>query len=293
MNVVTFVARGCLARLECALAGSHSLRPLTSLHEMQRELDEGRGDVGVIDLDACPDSDLRLLTAIVSRHGPALIAYGASAPPAVRKMADLARHGLCHIIFRGVDDLPSSFRRAVRDAAGTRLSAAVLDRLTPMLCPAGDSFRHVISQLFYEPLRFRSPAEVAEAAGIARRTLDRTLCTLDLEPARTFLLAARVTWAYPRMRSARIRVCDISRQLGVAKPERFAQHTRFLLGLPPSILRTQVSPDQFVEMIVARLRRQPRAAARGIAYDHRAGTSVSPGASMEAEPLLREGIASA
>lgn len=276
MNVVAYVARACRVRLESALSDSHSLRTLTSLEDLQRELDDGHADVGVIDLDSCREGDMRLLTAIASRHGPAVIGYGVFAPDLVRRMVALARHGLCHIVYRGVDDLPANLRRAVNDAGGTRLSAEILECLSPMLCRASAPLRDAIAELFYEPLRFRCAADVAQTAGITRRSLDRTLCRLELEPGRTFLLAARVAWAYPRMRSARVRVSDVSQQLGISKPERFAHHTRLLLGLPPSAVRTRVTPEQFVQMIVVRLRRQPRPTATGVACEHRGIASVSP-----------------
>jgi AraC-like DNA-binding protein len=178
------------------------------------------------------------------------------------------------MVYRGVDDGLGNLRRAVRDADGTRLNAEILERLAPMLCPSPAALRGAIAQLFYDPLRFRSVADVAQAAGITRRSLDRTLCSLALEPARTFLLAARVSWAYRRIRATNVRVGDVSRQLGVSKPERFAKQTRSLLGLTPSAIRTHIAPDQFVERIVMRLRRQPRSSPAFASYE-------SPGHGLE------------
>jgi AraC-like DNA-binding protein len=265
MNIVVFAATAALERLRSALAPSYSLCPLTSLERMSYELDVGFAAVAIVDLDVCSEADLRSLTAIVSRHAPVVVAYGVVAPEFCRRVADLARHGLYHIVCRGVDDQPGNLRRVVRDAAAARLSVEVLNGLSPMLARASLRLREAVVELFHEPLRFRSAADVAEAAAVSRRSLDRSLHTLDLEPARTLVIAARVTWAYSCLRNGRVRVSEVSGQLGLSKPERFARHTRLLFGVPPAALRVQLSPDQFVERIVVRLRRQPSPSARGLA----------------------------
>lgn len=259
MKVVAFVASSCIGRMETCLANTHSLRGVASLEALRCALDAGLSDVGLIDLDVCREADMRLLTLIVSRHGPRVVAYATFAQPNVRAILSLARHGLRHVAYRGIDDLPTTVKQTLFEAAASGMSAQILGRLSPLLCGASAGVRNAVAELFSDPLRFRCAADVADVAGITRRSLDRSLHALGLEPTRTFLLAARLTWVYPRMRMAGVRVRDVSQQLGVSKPERLARHTHMLLGLAPSMIRAQLTPDQFVETIAARLRRQPRA----------------------------------
>jgi AraC-like DNA-binding protein len=282
MNVAALVSRKSLSRLESALSVGHSLSVVDSLECIRCRLDEGRAEIGLIDLDACGDEDLRLLTAIVSRHGPAIVAYATFAQASVRTIVRLAGHGLCHVLYRGVDDGPARMRQALVEAAGSRMSGQIVAQISTALSSCSGQFREGIASLFNDPLQFRSATDVARAAGITRRSLDRTLRALELAPGRTFVLAAHLTWAYPRMRTFRARVSDVARELGVAKPERFAQHSRLLLGLPPSVVRTSLSPDQFVEMIVLRLRRQPHAASAVGTYEPpRHGRASSAGRVVE------------
>ena len=276
MRVASFAGMKCLSRLEVALGATETLVPVATVEDLGRELDEGRADVAVIDIDACSHADIHLLTTLVSRHGPAIIAYGAVAPALVHAVVTLAPHGLTQVMCRGVDDIPSCIRRSVHDAAAKRVSSEIVGRLSLMLSRASIQVRDAVAQLFSDPLGFRCVADVAQVAGITRRSLDRTLFTLELEPARMFLLAARVTWAYPRIRAAHTTVSNVARQLGVSKPERFAQHTRLLLGLTPSEVRTEVSPAKFSQLIVARLRRQPRPRVTDVAYEPRWGRVTLP-----------------
>ena len=283
MNVVALVSPAPLRRLASALSVGHSLSVVDSLECVRSRLDDGRAEIGVIDLDACGDDDLAVLIAIVSQHGPAIVAYAAFAQPTVRTIVRLAGHGLCHVVYRGLDDGAPNIRRALLDAAGSTMSGQIVAHLSTALASCSAQLREAISDLFNDPSRFHSATDVARAAGITRRSLDRTLRAIELEPARTFVLAARLAWAYPRMRARRARVSELARTLGVAKPERFAQHSRLLLGLPPSVVCASVSPDQFVETMVLRLRRQPRPLAAVATYEPPRHGLMSPGPGRAAE----------
>ena len=278
MNVVAFLPADRLGRVTSALLAHHTLHVVEGLESIQSELDSGRADVSLVDLDACRDGDMRLLTAIVARHGSAIVVYARFAQPTVRTILGLARRGLSHVIYRGTDDHPTNVGRVLYDAAGSRIGGRIVSQLSPSLSSCRRGVRDAVGELFVDPLRFRCASDVAQSAGIARRSLDRTLHHCALEPARMWVLAARLTWAYPRLRAGSARVSDLSQELGISKPERFARLTRLLLGLPPSVVRTHVSPDQFVQLVVARLQRPSRSADADLTCDHPRGalTALAP-----------------
>lgn len=284
MEVIVFAAQTCVSRLSRLLQPDVAIRGCVNLDEVARSLDEGSADVAWIDLGACSEGDVQRLTTVVSRHTNAVIAYGKFDQAIVRLTLRLARYGLCEVVYKDIDDGAANIRRILLNAVSATLGLQVLTPITAELGGVSRQVRDALGDLFSDPLRFHCVADVAIAAGITRRSLDRALQSADLEPARTFLLAARLTWAYARLRASGARVSHLARQIGVSKPERFARHARQLLGLSPSEIRENVSRAEFVSLLGKRLQRQRPAGERIVTPTLRASAAELPPSGLATIP---------
>lgn len=254
MKVAAFTTSQGAVRLTRTFPPGTLVKCCTHLDEVRRQLDGGEADVGWIDVSAC-SGELDILSRLLSRHGRVVIVDLRLDPASIRTVVALLPNGVRHVIYRETDDVRTVVTQTLHEIQAAKLGARVVAALQGPLDLVAPKVRTGIGQLFADPLRFHRAADIAEAIGMARRSLDRALQSVGLEPARTFLLASRVTWAYTRMRDENARVRDLARAMGLSKPERFTRHTRRLVGLPPSALRADVSQDELVALIVARLRR--------------------------------------
>lgn len=261
MRIVALASARCVAQLRRVIGDGDTLRRADTLIGLKAQMDAGGATVALVDLEECAATDLPCLEALVARHTTSIVVYLRLTGPGCQRVIQLAHHGLARVVSRGFDDSPPSMLRALREAEALSLGIQVIGRLSVQLSRVSGDLRGALEGLFREPLTYRDAGDLAIAAGVSRRSLDRALRTVELEPARTFVLAAHLTWAYPRIRSRGATVCEISRQLGASKPERLTKHMRMLLGMSPSAVRIHLHPEAFVDTIGSRLQRQERPAA--------------------------------
>ena len=137
-----------------------------------------------------------------------------------------------------------------------RMGREVLEALAGPLGRVPHTLVRAIEKLFRSPHSFRDVEDLAFAAGMNRRTLDRWLDKSGLASARTLLLAARLLRAYHFLRDPRSRLEEVTTKVGYASSRSFARQVRAATGLTPSALRLRTGPEQFMTQMTMLLRRQ-------------------------------------
>jgi hypothetical protein len=185
-----------------------------------------------------------------------IVVYASPTPEAMHATFDLARYGVRHIIFRGHDDAPRRIRMALDRVRGEALCERVWHGIRPRFAGAPLPVASAMERLFHSPLQFRGVESIARSSARSRRSLDDWLARLDLASARLFWIAARVAWAYPAMKTPGYLLKRITKRMGYARPQLFADQVRRLTGLNPTALRDSTDPDALVTWLVARLGRR-------------------------------------
>ena len=247
MEVVARLAPALLNHLRVVIAREHTLIPVDGWGELAEMVRTWPVDVAVVDPRADGTVEITELQALLARY-PSLpvVLYTSLTPESLRATVELAKQGIRHVVLRGFDDEPRRFRDLLERQPAYALSESVLNRLTVPLGTVPASLVRALTRLFQAPHAFRGVADLADAAGMTRRSLDRWLDRAGLAPARTILLVARLARAYFYMRDPGYLVEDVTKKLGYASHRLFARQVRAATGLTPSELRHTVEPDQLV-----------------------------------------------
>jgi AraC-like DNA-binding protein len=184
-----------------------------------------------------------------------VVVYTLLTPESLKATVELAKLGIQHVVLRGFDDEPRRFRELLTRLPASRLSDSVLRELTPRLCGSPPLLGRAIARLFDAPHRFRGVEDLARAAGMTRRNLDRWLERSGIASGRMLILGARLTRAYYYMRDPGFLLDEITRKLGYDSPRLFARQVRAATGLTPSALRATMGPEEFTAQLAAMLRR--------------------------------------
>jgi len=215
--------------------------------------------IDVVIVDPRADGALRVdeVATLVERY-PSLpvIVYAVLAPEMLQGTVELARAGVRHVVLRGFDDEPRRFRELLERLPSRTLDGIVMEQLRPRLELAPALLRRAILELFESPHLFRGVSDLARAAGMTRRNLDRWLDRLGLASGRMLLMGARTTRAVHYMRDPGFLLEDITRKLGYESPRLFARQVRAITGLSPSVVRGSVQYEKVIEQVAERLCRR-------------------------------------
>jgi AraC-like DNA-binding protein len=257
VEVAAHLSSPLLSRLRAALEDEYSLIIFEDWHALAEAVRVRPIDAVIVDPRA--DGSLRVseVTTLVERH-PSLsvVVYAVLSPEMLQGTVELARSGVRHVVLRGFDDEPRRFRELLARLPARQLDEIVLERLRPRLESGPALLRRAITKLFESPHLFHGVPDLARAAGMTRRNLDRWLDRLGIASARTLLMGARTTRAVHYMRDPGYLLEDITRKLGYESPRLFARQVRAVTGLSPSVLRGTVQSEKVIQELAGRMCRR-------------------------------------
>ena len=253
MDVLARVSPPLVSHLRVVLGRDDSLGVVADWKALTSEVARFPCDVAIVD-PVCRDSGpLAELLVFASSH-PSLpiVVYTVLSPEAMQATVELVKCGVSSVVIRGFDDEPGRFRAVLRDLSANELSEALLVSLAEHFVCAPVMLLHAIEQLFRSPLRFHDVGDLAKAAGMTRRGLDRWMDDLEVAPAMTFVKGARMLRAYHYMRDPVYRFEDVAAKIGYSE-RAFARQMRVMAGQSPSMIRERVGAKLFVAKLAERL----------------------------------------
>lgn len=260
MEIVALLSDHLLTAFSLAVGPRHSVRIVRTVSALDTVLRLHPINVAVIDPQAAGVGryGLMQLIPVLARHCtvPA-ISYTTVSPEAVRACARLAAHGVRHVVLRGYDDHPASFRALLEGVKAEALSDALLALLEPVLVQLPGPVAAAIESLFQLPHTVGNVEALARLAGTPRRTFDRVLARVGLVQGWTLIRAARVVRAYEYLRGPASRVKEAAAKVGYVRPEQLTEDVTLITGFLPSSLPGALDPEDFVARVALRLRRAP------------------------------------
>ena len=249
MDVVALLSDPLLTTLRVTLRHDHRILTAPLGTGLVDGLRETSADVIVLEPSMVPPGEWRELVRWVQQaEVPTVVIYTTLAPAALRATLELARLGVRHIVLKGYDDTPRTFRALFEALATEFWSSALFAQLEPRLRPLPPRLRDAMAYLYRAPHRVRSVGELAAVAGITPRTVHRWLARVELPSAKRLVAAARVEWALALLRSETVTVVDVAARLRYAHMRRLRREARLLTDRPPTSLQ-RLDADSLVALL--------------------------------------------
>ena len=254
MEVLARLSPSFLSHLRIVAGREYTLTAVDDWESLAAAVRSHPTDVVVVDPRDAGGMRVEELGSLLGRY-PSLpvVVYTMLSPEAMRASVELAKYGVQHVVLRGYDDEPRRFRTLLERLPAYALSEQVLTGLAARLDGAPPSLLRAVERLFRSPHAFHDVQDLAVAAGMTRRSLDRWLDRTGVAPAKMLVIGARLLRAYHYMRDPGYLLEDVAAKLGYPTPRLFARQMRLATGLMPSAVRERVAPDRFVAALGARL----------------------------------------
>jgi AraC-like DNA-binding protein len=260
-----------LARVQHAFPPPHCVGNAGTWAALVSELHHRRCDAAIV--DPCADGDHRaqvrlssLTQAMALAPSIPVIGYVSVTASAIRVVQALVRSGALEIVIRGVDDSRDALAGAIHRAVATCGWGGVVNAVEAPLRALPFPVATAIQTAFTHPERVRAVSDLATAAGMTRRSLDRWLARVGFSSARTVLSCARVNAAFHLLAGGSTRVAEAALLVGYPSSRSLTRELRAITGCPASEA-TRVSRDAFAATIGRRLVRcQPSALAPCSSY---------------------------
>ena len=262
MFICCYLSPQSLAHVHHAFPPPHCVRNASTWGALVSDLHHRRCDVAIVDPcaggDHCAPGRLNALThAMTLAPGIPVIGYVSVTASAIRVVQTLIRSGAPEIVIRGVDDSLDAIALAVHRAVAAGGWGSVASAIEAPFQALPRSVALAIQAAFTHPEQVRSVADLAVAARMTRRSLDRWLARVGFCPARTVLACARVNAAFHLLAGGTIRVAEAALLVGYTSSRSLTRDVSAISGRPMAEA-TRVSRDAFVATIGQRLvRREP------------------------------------
>ena len=201
MEVLTRLSPPFLSHLRIVAGREHSLTAVDDWSALEAAVRSHPTDVVVVDPrdggTPCIDEFGALLVKYPSLP---VVVYTSLSPESMRASVELAKYGIQHVVLRGYDDEPRRFRTLLDRLPAYVLSEQVLASLSARLDGAPQPLRRAVERLFRSPHGFHDVRDLALAAGMTRRSLDRWLDRTGIAPGKMLVVGARMLRAYHYMR---------------------------------------------------------------------------------------------
>lgn len=253
MHVVARLSDYLLTQLRAALSRDHTLVPVTSWSDLDTAFRRGRVvDVAVLEpAPVGPDELAPLLRLLASHPAVPVIVYTSVSPAAMRVTVELARRGVHHVVFRGIDDAPGRFQALMQDLGDTNWRSALWPWVEERMTHVPASLERAVRELFQAPQRFTDVSDLAAASGLTRRTVERWLTRVGIASPKLLVVSARVERAHHIMRSSSADVATVAERVGYPSARLFARQVALATGEPPTAFRSAVTAEQLFARLTA------------------------------------------
>ncbi len=186
-------------------------------------------------------------------HRPILIYTNVSAK-AMGLTLRLGQFGVRHLMLYDIDDGTQLFLELMDRILLDPVEATMLREISQLTSGLPVRLVRAIELMFRSPTRVKHGAELAELAGMTRRSMYRRMAAAGLQP-RHLIDCSHVVRAYSLVRMPGSQMKQINARLQFADPRTLSDLMRDWTGLTPTAARDALPPEQFVTMVVARLLR--------------------------------------
>lgn len=250
VRVLALLPDDSVAMLQAALARGHMVERLPDAARLAASVSGLKVDAVVVDPSILDDGDwARLRSLLASPRIPVLL-YAGLTQKSVARIVEASAIGVHEVMLRSHDDDPESIRARLKRLRTPAPPVRVLARIAERLACLPPVMQRVTVPLFCSGRVPRWADEVALAAGIPRRSVDRWMSRAELAGTATLLDVARLARVWVPIALEGADPADVALRGGFLRARMLAVHARRIVGVSPANFRTQLKVDDFVDRLV-------------------------------------------
>lgn len=249
MRVLALVPQDSLKLLRRALAHDHVVTWVTEVAGLLAVASDAGVDAIAIDPSIVGDVDWARLRPVLASHAIPVLLYAQLTPESVQRIVSASRIGAHEVLLRSHDDDPASIRSCMQRLRAPAPPARVLARIADRLAALPAILQGVTVPLFCSGPVPRWADEVAHAAGIPRRSVDRWMGRARLAGTAALLDVARLARVWVPIVVESADPADIALRGGYRRARMLAVHTRRIVGASPTYFGTHLTVDEFVDRL--------------------------------------------
>ena len=256
MHVAACLQPNKLVRLKGAAGSTHRVHTAMDWAHADAILRRQPVDVLIVDpqfdTPAGPRADG--IRAVRNRYRSLpMVVYSVLAAHTLRPLVELGKEGLAQLVLYGLDDDPQRLRRLLERQPGILLSEKLLSALRTPLGRLPERVAHAVERLVRNPSLCRGVPDVANAAGVPRRSLYRQFERAGIVSPRELVAGARLLRAYAFLREPAYSLEAVASHVRFRDADAMAKTMKWGVGLTPGRVRDRIGPDEFVTRLAARL----------------------------------------
>ena len=249
MRVLALVPEDSLNVLRAALARDHLVVWVADAASILKSSSDSSVDAIVVDPSIVADTDwVRLRPVLTSPHLPVML-YGRLTPESARRIVTASVAGPHEAILRSLDDDAAAIRACMLRLRTPAPPARVLARIAERVTALPAVLQHVTVPLFCSGRVPRWADDVARAAGVPRRSVDRWMSRAGLAGTATLLDVARLSRVWVPIVDDNADPAEVAVRGGFRRARMLAVHTRRIVGVSPSHFGSQLQVDEFVDRL--------------------------------------------
>jgi AraC-like DNA-binding protein len=178
-----------------------------------------------------------------------LLVYTNLAPALAPVLLTLGEAGIRRVILANHDDHPERLNEVLSSEAAHAVSRQLLHSFDDLLSAWPPALRLATEAAIREPASVQSVQDLADRAGMARRTCVRWFAKAQLPPPHVTLTVLRVVYAHRLLQDPGYTVEDVAQRLGYQQTRSFTQNVKEVLGMSPTELRVSLRPAEALVIV--------------------------------------------
>jgi AraC-like DNA-binding protein len=256
--VVCFLSPQQLAHVKRTFPPPHSVTSAATWDALMRDIERRRCDVAIVDPCAGGDHLAANRLGMLERAstiatGVPVVGYLSVTVAGMRAVHSLARFGASDFVIRGVDDSADALTGAVHRAFFASTARRVVSVAGARFAILPGGVARALELAFRHPQCVRSVGDLAKAARITRRSLDRWLARAGLSSARLLLSCARANAAFHLLADGSVRAAEAASLVGYTSTRSLTRELSAIAGRPASAIPARLSREAFDAALERRL----------------------------------------
>ena len=177
------------------------------------------------------------------------IVYTSLAPALAPVLLALGDAGIRQVVLANHDDHPERFARLLSTESSHAVSRQLFRAFEDLVSDWPPALRVATEAAIREPASMESVEQLADRAGMSRRSCTRWFSRSGLPAPHETLTVLRVVYAHRLLQDPGYTVEDVAQRLGYQQVRSFVLNVKDVLGRTPGELRVSLSPADAVAVV--------------------------------------------
>ncbi|HVT38047.1 MAG TPA: hypothetical protein VHE78_03315 [Gemmatimonadaceae bacterium] len=253
MRVLALLPNTSYRMLQSAGSSEHTLLRENNATAAAAAMRDRACDVLVFDPGVISEEEFEMILAPLMHSRVPVLLFTKLTPSAARRIVRAAELGAHELVLRGEDNVAELLTHKLASLYGPSAPAHLLNRAAPHLRRLPDTLQTAAVSLFASGPLPRWVDDLAEASGLARRSVDRWMERIGIEGASMLLDTARLARVWEPLVEEKRSVAAVTARCGYARQRLLVAHARRIVGVPPSEIAAAMSRREFSERLARAL----------------------------------------